>query len=1209
MKRTTGTRSTNNLLLFPDAEPVPQDDLPSDEATATRPPDWRERERALDVQASWIVEAPAGSGKTGLLIQRYLKLLADGSVREPEQVLAITFTNKATAELRERVVGQLEAAAAGAGPVKGFDRQARVLAEAVLARDGAAGWGLIEHPRRLNIRTIDSVCAEISRSLPVLSSSGGRQAPTTEADRLYREAARRTLKQLGGEDAALHDALRTVLLHRDGNLAECEGLIAAMLGWRDQWGQLVPLRGEALDEAALDATILPKLERALDVAICQALTQLSESLPAAVLEELTAVAAEFAVLEGYNGDPSPIAMCAGRMQSPEALANHLAHWRALVHLLLTPSSKTWRRGFNVNHVGFKTGAAHRARLKEMVEALEDRDDVLQALCQVSALPPARYPEDQWRVAKALFRVLSHALVELQLVFAETGECDFVELSLAARSALTREGAVEDLAAALGVETMHLLVDEMQDTSTGQYELIERLTQGWDGFSQTVFLVGDPKQSIYRFRQARVERFGRMMQEERLGELPLGRLRLTANFRSQRRLVEQFNEGFSRVFPPVADVTHPEEVPYTGADAVRDVSAAEGLVWHARAAASGRTDDETKQNRRRLSRENARAVRRIAADWMARPLPEGRSEPWRIAVLVRSRQHLAGIVTELNREGVPFRAVEIEALGERQEILDLLALTRALLHPADRVAWLAVLHAPWCGLGLADLHRLAGGDDEELKERCVADLIRERGHMLSEDGEERLARIWPVLDAADGQRGRMPAYEWVERTWRSLGGDSYLDEAERANAMRFFRLLEELEAETGRVDPGLLAVRTKKLYAQAAVHPGAVDLMTIHGSKGLEWDVVMVPGLEKRSPPDRGYLLNWMEIDSGDEGVAHMVLAPIVGKGEDARDLNAWIRFVHGLREAAERKRLFYVACTRAREELHLFAAPDRSSKGEVRVEPSSTLKTAWPVAKVHFDAQDEEEQEAFPGFEGEVLAIAAVAEKERPPVLRRVRAEFDPAARFAEVVRLPYGEGGAMASAAHFERPEGSFAARAFGNAVHAFLEIAAQRMAEGATAARLLGEISGWQGRVEGVLRADGLAPAVVSRLGQRVLEALRVTLSDADGVWILSPHAEASSEVAMTGWAGGFRSVRLDRMFRAGAAPGSPGESHLWIVDYKTATHGSNAVEEFLAREREKYKAQLEAYARTLARLTPGEAIEMRVALYYPVLAKLTWWVPELA
>src|SRR5271170_6029725 len=132
-------------------------------AEESRPPDGEARAQALDVRRSWIVEAPAGSGKTGLLIQRYLKLLADESVDEPEQVLAITFTVKATEEMRDRVMAQLESAARG-DALKGdsdFERETRALAEAVLQRDKLLGWGLLEHPRRLKIRTIDSVCGEI----------------------------------------------------------------------------------------------------------------------------------------------------------------------------------------------------------------------------------------------------------------------------------------------------------------------------------------------------------------------------------------------------------------------------------------------------------------------------------------------------------------------------------------------------------------------------------------------------------------------------------------------------------------------------------------------------------------------------------------------------------------------------------------------------------------------------------------------------------------------------------------------------------------------------------------------------------------------------------------------------------------------------------------------------------------------------------------
>ena len=280
----------------------------------------------------------------------------------------------------------------------------------------------------------------------------------------------------------------------------------------------------------------------------------------------------------------------------------------------------------------------------------------------------------------------------------------------------------------------------------------------------------------------------------------------------------------------------------------------------------------------------------------------------MAVLVRSRSHLASIVAEFNEAGgearIPFRAVETEALGERQEILDLLALTRALLHPADRVAWFAVLHAPWCGLSLADLHQLAGADDATLAQRTLPNLLHERGHLLSEDAEPRLARIWPILTAATSQRGRLPLAQWVERTWRSLGGDAYLDAPEKANALRFFRLLDELETGGERIDLAILNERIRKLYAEPAIHNNAVDLMTIHGAKGLEWDVVIVPALEKRAAPDMSKFLEWMEIDSPDESAASIILAPIKGKGEASKALNEWISSVHATREAAERKAPF-----------------------------------------------------------------------------------------------------------------------------------------------------------------------------------------------------------------------------------------------------------------------------------------------------------------
>ena len=386
-----------------------EDSLPAEKTAPTLPPDWRERERALDVRSSWIVEAPAGSGKTGLLIQRYLKLLAEGEVEKPEQVLAITFTIAATEEIRERVTSELEAAAAGMPIASDFDRTTRALAEAVLRRDAQSGWGLLDSPRRFNVRTIDSVCAEIARALPITSGGTAGLSPVTDPGPLYREGARRTLLQLGGSDFLLDHALRTTLLHRDGSLLECERLIAEMLSTRDQWGELVPLGREELTEERLETVVRAKLNRTLELEVCRGLADLAQAIPSDTLDEITVMAAEMGHAPGYGEGPSPMAICGGVTSSPGETLDHLEHWQALIHLLVKNDGK-WRLGFQSDWLRFTWDKKHTAPMKGLIASLQDQPGVLEAIQRFNKLPPARYPEEQWDVARRRCFVFSAELL-------------------------------------------------------------------------------------------------------------------------------------------------------------------------------------------------------------------------------------------------------------------------------------------------------------------------------------------------------------------------------------------------------------------------------------------------------------------------------------------------------------------------------------------------------------------------------------------------------------------------------------------------------------------------------------------------------------------------------------------------------------------------------------------------------------------------------
>ena len=195
-------------------------------------PDLLQRREALDPQRSFIVQAPAGSGKTELLIQRYLLLLA--RVKHAEEIIAVTFTKKAAGEMRERVLQALADAQAGKAPESEHEKLTLELATAALRRDREAGWHLVDNPAQLRIQTIDALCAGLTRQMPVLSRFGAQPDSIEDAEVLYRQAAQATIALVNEPGAAAAD-VENLLAHLDNDVARAEGLLVDMLARRDQW--------------------------------------------------------------------------------------------------------------------------------------------------------------------------------------------------------------------------------------------------------------------------------------------------------------------------------------------------------------------------------------------------------------------------------------------------------------------------------------------------------------------------------------------------------------------------------------------------------------------------------------------------------------------------------------------------------------------------------------------------------------------------------------------------------------------------------------------------------------------------------------------------------------------------------------------------------------------------------------------------------------
>jgi ATP-dependent exoDNAse (exonuclease V) beta subunit len=614
--------------------------------------------------------------------------------------------------------------------------------------------------------------------------------------------------------------------------------------------------------------------------------------------------------------------------------------------------------------------------------------------------------------------------------------------------------------------------------------------------------------------------------------------------------------FSRVFPAADDVRK---------SAVRHLASAAARLNLQGAPCIYRVDGDN----------GSRAEAATAADRIAE-LKRLRPDET-IAVLASARPHLRAVREALAARGVPFIGVKLEPLADVTVVRDLAALAGALESPLDRVAWLAVLRAPFVGLALDDLTTVS----EAAGDTSILSALLGEIPGLSGDGVERLLRARPLLLAAWEGRERESRAHLVERTWMALGGASACaDSRELTHARRFLAALDEEDRKRLRGRQLDLDAVMARLYAEDPAQPDAVALMTIHGAKGLEFDHVFVVGVGMRGRPDDSRLLNWLEIPR-ESGGDHLVMAPIRVRGDDDEDdddaINAYLRLLHRERSRAERSRQAYVALTRAKLSLHLFVHPRAKAVDggiDFSADSNSMLHNLWPA------------------IGGDVAAFEAVGDREAGgeimPVVTQTRRRLPRRPALFEPPPDVLARGELVPLSAEQDEIEFSWArqtARRVGTVVHEVLE------RFGRTGIPAVEELPILGARLTSRLMALGVEAERAQAGAARALTALRATIEDPKGRWLFDrTHLEAHSELALSGVRGSqIVNVVIDRTFVAA-------DGTRWVVDFKTSPHEGGDLPAFLDSESERYAAQLTRYAQLARQLGPQP---VRAGLYYPLLA----------
>lgn len=1187
------------------------------------------REQAIHPGLSFAVAAPAGSGKTGLLTQRVLKLLA--LCEHPEEVLSITFTRKAAAEMQHRIHQAIVfAQKTNSEPDNPHDALTWQLAKKVLQQDNKHNWQLLSNPNRIRVQTIDGFCRNLARQLPLASGLGALPETLDEPQQAYQQAVQSVFSQIEKDDV-LHFHWRRALQHLDNQLPQLQELMTSLLAKRDQWlHTLLPLYfdAKALAEQEINTQTTGDSELGLtSTSTVQPPSHDSEpllsfnhhSLKNWIEESLNKLAdaigfeaSELSMLADYaasnlasEGKTDLSCLC-GLKSLPGTSPEELRAWQQLSHLLLSQTG--WRKQLNKN-IGFVSpkdksekhiADGKKTAFKELLGRLSDIDGLEEELRLLRLLPEL----DANKSLEAMLLSLSYLMVviaaELKLVFRRLGASDFIEVSQAALQALGNDEQPTDIALQLDYQIRHILVDEFQDTAQPQLQLLEKLTAGWEADDgRTLFIVGDGMQSCYGFRDANV---GIFLQARRqgIGTVPLKALDLCVNFRSQTDVVEWVNRVFVNAFPSKDDIGR-GAVSYNHSTAFKDSLDGPACQTHI-VSYNDRQDKE--QAREQQAQHIACAIAKLREE---QPSDS-------IAVLVRNRPHLNAVLQALEKHDLKWQATDIDPLASRIAIEDLINLTRCMLYPSDRLAWLGLMRSPLLGFNLQELWSLCNwSEDVDERERIsdgfgrpaiISALLNScKSDYLKPASQLRLQEFIEHFSAAQLNKGRKPLRQWVEGFWLSVGGPAcLLEHGDIENARSFFTLLEaegwqikEWQSFRNKVD---------RLFARPAADSDPhIQVMTIHKSKGLEFDHVFIPELDRRPRSNDNELFLWQQ-RINQYGESDLLMAPLASRAfndhlseealEQQNGLYRLLREEDKLKTEYEATRLLYVACTRAIKRLHLFAALAIDEKAQAKAEiddhniklkapsSSSLLGKIWPTVQ--------HELNIYPLDNSTTQSLDTENTDRHPSEDFNLQLDHRwQAPDFPELDLLAAYRGREFAD--DDNTPESYNVEQLFyrhlGTVLHRCLQHIGEEGLDQWNAQRQDEARHFWRLQLQQL----GLWASACEHACQLIGKALDLTLGHVEGRWILDKqHQDSHFEWRL--WdANANREYIIDRCFVA--------DGKRWLIDYKSSLPKPGQTEdEFFAEEQSNYQDQLNQYQKLLNTL--GDEPVQR-ALYFPLLQKL--------